>query len=755
MDKQGRIAESLGLETAPASDSSWRRHFNSRFAIHALLLGILTLLAYIPALHCGYIWDDDIYVTTNALLRSLNGLQRIWFQIGATPQYYPFVHSSFWIEYHLWGLNPFGYHLVNIFLHALNAILVWLLLRRLEVRGAWLAAAIFALHPVHVESVAWVTERKNVLSGIFYLSAALAYLRFEPVLRMEVSDTATMKWRAYWLAFGLYACALLSKSVTCTLPAAVLLLIWWKRGRLRWREMAPLVPFFVLGGIMGLNTAWMEKHRVGAVGSEFALSLVERCLIASRALWFYTLKLVWPQNLIFIYPRWQIDPTALWQWVFVPATAITLATLWMLRGKLGRGPLVAVLFFAITLAPALGFIDVYPFRYSFVADHFQYLASIGIIALGVATAGRVLRRPSARVGTSGLVLAVLGLLTWRHCAPFRDEETLWRDTIAKNKSCWMAYDNLGHLLQHQGKLSEAITQYKQALLAKPDDELAHNNWANALLTTGDVHGAIGHFEQALRIKPDFIEAQNNWGNALLREGKIREAITHYEQALESKPDFAEAHYNIGRALQQEGKLGEAIERYKRALQFDPNFAEAHNNLGEALRQQGKIEEAIAHYEQALQITPDYAEAHYNLGIALAQTGKLPEAMAQYEETLKINPGYAAAHNNLGNLLLQARRIDSAIGHFEQALRIDPDYVAAHNNLGNALVQAGRLEGAVRQYELALRTSPGSAVGHYNLANILLQVGRSNDAVAHYQEALRLDPNFTQAREMLVRLRGSQ
>ena len=721
MDRKGHRAESPGLESARACGSPWRGHFNARFAVLSLLLVVLTLLAYIPALRCGYIWDDDFYVTANALLRSLGGLRRIWLQIGATPQYYPFVHTSFWIEYHLWGLNPFGYHLVNILLHALNAMLVWLLLRRLDVRGAWLAAAIFALHPVHVESVAWVTERKNVLSGFFYLSAVLAYLRFEPNERTEVLKTTTRKWRFYGVAVILYLCALLSKSVTCTLPAVILLLIWWKRGRLRWRDMVPLAPFFVVGGTMGLTTAWIEKHLAGAEGPEFAFSLAQRCLIAGRVLWFYALKLVCPWELTFIYPRWQIDPTALWQWVFILATVITLIILWISRDKLGRGPLAAVLFFAITLAPALGFVNVYPFLFSFVADHFQYLASIGIIALAVATAGQVVRQPSARVATGGAVLAVLGLLTWRHCASFHDEETLWRDTVAKNASCWMA----------------------------------HNNWGIALLDAGDVQGAVGHFEQALRIKPDFIDAQNNWGNAMFRAGKLSEAIAHYEQALQIKPDLAGTHYNLGRALQQEGKLDEAIERYKRALQCDSNFAPAHNNLGVVLLQQGRIQEAISQDEQALQIQPEDAEAHYNLGMALSQTSKLPEAMAQYEEALKIDPRYTAAHNNLGNLLLQERRIDDAIGQFVQALRIDPHYVPAQNNLGNALVQAGRLEDAIRQYELALSSSPGFAVGHYNLANILLQAGRSNDAVAHYQEALRLDPNLTQAREMLVRLAGSQ
>ena len=350
--------------------------------LHGWILGLFlvaaTVLAYQPVWHAGFIWDDDVYVTNNLTLRSVDGLRQIWCKLTATPQYYPLVHTSFWLEYHLWGLNPVGYHVVNVLLHALAAILLWRVLVRLQLPGAWLAAGIFALHPVAVESVAWVTERKNVLAAVFYFAAALAYLRGRRRERMAESKSGvSLRW--YFLAFALFVAALLSKTTACSLPAAMLLVIWWKRGRIAGRDVWPLLPFFAAGVALGLVTSWLERTHVGAQGPEWAFSFPERCLIAGRAVWFYAGKLFWPANLTFIYPRWQINTGAWWQWIFPVAALAVVAVLWRLRRRIGRGPLVAVLFFGGTLLPALGFTNVYPMRYSFVADHFQYLASVGLI----------------------------------------------------------------------------------------------------------------------------------------------------------------------------------------------------------------------------------------------------------------------------------------------------------------------------------------------------------------------------------------
>ena len=426
----------------------------------------LTLAAYAPVYQTGFIWDDDDYITGNKTLHDLKGLERIWFDRHANPQYYPLVHSSFWIEFHLWGLNPLGYHLVNAALHAVNVVLLLSVLRRLNVPGAFWAAGLFAVHPVMVESVAWVTERKNVLSAFFYLCSFWALLRFWPPEEAEPQPGG--RWRYYALALLLFAAALCSKTVACSLPAAFLLVRWWKRGTLSRRDAWMTAPFFALGLVLALNTAILEKQQVGAAGTEWNFSAVERLLIAGRALWFYLGKLVWPSKLTFIYPRWQIDSQTWWQYLYPLAALGAIGVLWALRRRLGRGPLTAALFFAGTLLPALGFFNVYPMRYSFVADHFQYLASVGLLALAGAAIefarshfAANLSRPI--VAASGLALIVLAAITCRQIGVYQDLQTLWSDTVAKNPSCWLAHNNLGVVLEGHGQFDEAIEHYRKTL----------------------------------------------------------------------------------------------------------------------------------------------------------------------------------------------------------------------------------------------------------------------------------------------------
>jgi tetratricopeptide (TPR) repeat protein len=779
----------------------------------AALIILLTVLAYLPALRGGFIWDDDSYVTQNQTLRDLNGLRQIWFEVGATAQYYPLVHTTFWLEYHLWKLDPRGYHAVNVLLHALAAILLWRVLLRLQVLGAGLAAFIFALHPVCVESVAWVTERKNVLSAVFYFAATLAWLRFAQNTEGKMKNAESKDRKAgaeppaagntrapwpllwYFLALGLFAAALLSKTVTCSLPAALLLVCWWKKGRLRAGDILPAIPFFVLGVVLGLNTALMEKHHVGASGPEWAFSFFDRCLIAGRALWFYAGKLVWPANLTFSYPRWEIHSAAGWQWLFPIAAVGVVAALWFFRHRIGRGPLVAVLFFAGTLFPALGFLNVYPMRYSFVADHFQYLASVGLIVLAAAGLTRwrsgfgvCADHPAGRGIVIQLLPLALGVLTWQQAHIYHDLETLWRDTLTKNPGAWLAHNNLGVILceqgrikeavEHcneavriqpgsaevhnnlalalvqQGRIEEAIGQYKQALRLKPDYAVAHHNWGLVLARQGKPEEAIAHWKQALRLKPDFPEVHYNWGVVLEQLGEKNDAIGHYEQALRFKPDYAEAHDNLGLILARQGRLEEAIARWKQALRFKPDYAEAHNNWGIALEQLGRKNDAIGHYEQALRLKPDYAEARNNLGTALLAVGRFPEAVAHYNEVVRIHPGSAEAHNNLALALAQQGRIEEAIGQYEQALRLKPDYPEAHHNWGLALAQQDRLEEAISHWEQALRLKPDYPEVHNNLGVALEQLGRKNDAIGHFEAALRYKPDFAGAHNNLATVLGN-
>lgn len=574
----------------------------------ALLIAALVLVAYLPALRAGYVWDDDYHVTRNEALRTPGGLFRIWTDTAATPQYYPLTHTSFWIDYRLFGLDPRGYHAVNVLLHALVALLFWRLLLLLEVPGAWLAAALFAVHPVHVESVAWISERKNVLAGAFYLGAAICFLR-----------------RSRASAIVLFACALLSKSVTATLPVALALVVWWKWRRIERREIGLLGPMLLAGASMGWLTAWLEKHQIGASGEDWGLSLPDRFVVAGRAIWFYLGKLVWPSELSFVYSRWQIvasDPTG---WAYLVAALGVGATLWFWRERIGRATFVAWAFFIVTLSPALGFFDVYPMRYSFVADHFQYLASLGPIALLAAAASSAVQHlrlhvdpPKKYLGPAAAAALILILMgqTIERTRVFRDEETLWRDTLAKNPEAWMARNNLGIFLSSMGRSEEAEVSFREALKLRPDLASAHNNLGFLLLGQNRLDEAAAHLSLAIELTPNDLNARLHLGEVRSRQGKLDEAQAQYAEAARLRPDSATARFKLATVLARRGKLTEALEEYTAVTRLDPQDAEARYNLGTLLAQQGRLREGIAELREALRLRPDFEEARSNLALAL-------------------------------------------------------------------------------------------------------------------------------------------
>jgi tetratricopeptide (TPR) repeat protein len=662
-----------------------------------------TLAAYFPAYQGGFVWDDAAHVTRPDL-QSLAGLGRIWFQMGATQQYYPVLHSAFWLEHRLWGDSPLGYHVWNVLLHATAACLLGLALRRVFAAPAralvpegteWLAALIFALHPVCVESVAWISEQKNTLSVVFYLGSALVYLQGRERERRSY----------YWAALALFVLALLTKTVTATLPAALLVALWWRDGRLEARrDVVPLLPWLAIGVTGGLLTAWVERSVIGAQGSDFSLNLLERGLLAGRVIWFYLGKIVWPADLIFIYPRWTIDATAWWQYLFPAATLALVLGLWFVARR-DQGPaarpaaagLAGFLIFAGTLFPALGFFNVYPFRFSYVADHFQYLASVGplvLIAAGLAfLAGRAGpgRWPLALAGA--LPGLILGGLTWHQCEIYRDAETLYRETLARNPACWMAHNNLGLIWSDwPGRLDDAIAQYQEALRLKPDYAEAHNNLGNVWARTpGKLNDAIAEFEQALRVLPDFAEAHNNLGNVLARTpGRLEDAIAHYQVALRLKWNGAVVHYNLGNALASTpGRLSEATAEFQEALRQQPDYVEAHIGLGIVwARTPGRMEDAIAQFQEALRLNPGSVQAHYNLANAWSRMpGRLNGAIAHYQEAVRLQPGFVPAWHNLGVSFMQLGNRPAAAAAFEEALRRAPNDPAMRQELAAALRQA--------------------------------------------------------------------
>ena len=531
----------------------------------AATLAAWTIFAYWPAWHGGFIWDDDRYVTHNYLLIAPDGLCRIWFSLDAPSQYFPLAYTVLRIERSLWDLNPVGYHWVNILLHLGNALLVWCVLARLKVPGAWLAAAIFALHPVQVESVAWISELKNVLMGFFFLLTLLTWIEY-------VDATHKHRRILYVAALVFYLLALSAKATACTLPAALLLVLWLKKTAIGRRALLEIIPFVLLALGMGLLAVWWEKYHQGT-RMLVSLGPLERLLIASQAVWFYLGKIFWPAKLTFIYPQWRIDAASPVAYLWLIAAIAFVVAIYYGRRWFGRSVEVATLFFVVTLGPLLGFVMLYTFRYTFVADHYQYLASIGPIAL--ASAGLVTLSRSSKTfqrvvgGTSFAILICLGLLTWRQSATYRDAETLWRATIAKNPDCWMAYNNLGVVQFEKGGVEDAIEKYQQSLRLHPDYPEAHYNLGSALLQEGYADEAIRQCEEALKIQPNEPDAHVVLGNAFMAKRDVDRAINQYQQALTVRPEDSNAHYNLGIALQEKGETERAAREYEKARKYEP------------------------------------------------------------------------------------------------------------------------------------------------------------------------------------------
>ena len=646
----------------------------------ALALVLVVFVAYIPALRGQFIWDDDAHVTRNATLHSLAGLGRIWFQPGATQQYYPLMYSTFWMDYHLWGLNPAPYHLENIFLHVLNAILVWRILRRLEVPGAWLGAALFALHPVCVESVAWISERKNTLSGFFFLLSLFATIEFwlpRPAVRARTDEkterTIFGPWKFYALALCLYLCALWSKTAIAGLPGVILILVWWKRGRIHFKDVLLIVPFLALGLAIGLLTVSLEHKFVldAANLDEWKLSLGQKCIIAGRALWFYLGKLCWPYPLTFVYPRWNVQASQPLAYLPLVAAMAGVGLLWLRRNawKWARPTLVAAGYFVAMLFPALGFIDIFPFRYSFVADHFQYVALIGPLAW--AAAGITLlparvpaSKPAVKVALMGALLAVFAVLTCRQTGVYRNLETLWRDTLAKNPAAWMAHDNLGIYLTESKHFAEADEQYRKALEIRPNDHIAYYDLGLEAAIQGNLDQAIQYFYKTLDLCPGFAMAHYQIANVFVRKNNLDDAIREYKTALESIPTLALGHFNLATVLLQQGKMDEAMEQYRRTLDAEPDYAPAHVALGRMLAAKGNSDGAISEYREALDGDPNSVEALASLGNAQVAKGQLDEAVASYREALRLDPNSVILHMNLSVAL--ARQGNSQEAQQEQA-----------------------------------------------------------------------------------------
>jgi protein O-mannosyl-transferase len=748
------------------------------------LIGVAVILAaYARIFHGEFLWDDDAHIYANPTIVGPLGLKEIW--TSGKANYFPLTMTSFWVQHALWGLAPGPYHFVTILFHIGAALLFWRVLARLGLPGAWFGAMLWALHPVQVESVAWICELKNTQSAFFYLLAIYFFVRWIP------RDQAPKVSRDYVMAWIAAILAVLSKSSTVMLPVVLGLIGWWM-GKRQWRDVLWLVPFFAVSLVAGGWTIWEQKVNSMASGPDWNHGLASRFMIAGKVPWFYLGKLLWPHPLVFIYPRWDVNDLGFIHWLPLVGTVAVIVVLWWARETRAKPLFLAVMIFGVSLFPVLGLFDVFFFKYSFVGDHFQYLASMGLLGAAGAAIAWGAQRVAAKVPhletvAAVVLLGLLGALTLKQTGIYLTREALWRDTVNRNPHAWIGQMNLGSEYMSTGRPALAIPHFQASVQLRPGDGLSEANWGGALVQLGKAAEAIPHLEAAVRLMPNLAEAYSSLGLALGAVGRTADAIAQFETALRLKPRFEGALLNLCNLLAQTGRTNEALQRMTAALREEPRSATYHRSIGILLKHAGQRDPAIDYFRAAVQLNPsdfdslhallelfiqkgqypqaieigasalrlrpDSAACHYLVANALLLSGRAKEAIPHYEQTLRLQPNNLDARSNLGSALYQSGRAADAVPHYVAVAQAQPKAAGPRNNLASALMQAGQLPGAIQQYREALSLEPDYVEGRMNLALALEAAGQKNEAIEQYEELLRRKPDHQPAQEKLKRLRA--
>ncbi len=591
----------------------------------ALLLLALAMIAYLPALNGAPIWDDTQFLFYNPLLAGPDGLRRIWLTTES-HDYWPLSYTWLWALRQLFGTWVLPYHLGNAALHGINAVLIHRILRKLDCAHPLVPAIAFVLHPVNVEAVAWMFQAKTLLASAFALGAALAFLSYE----------TSGSRRTLVLVGAAFTAAMLSKTSAVMFPAVLLLFSAWRHGRPTRRALVGVLPLGAIALVLGAVAVWFHRlHYLVGTAIVRDDTLLERALGAGWALWFYLFKTVVPIGLSFVYPRWHIEASSPHAWL--PLLGVVVAV-WLLRRA--RAPAYALTFFALNLIPVLGFVDIPFMQFSLVADHWQYPAIAGPLALLSPLWARLRagqRTPAAAILTAGLLF-----LTAERAALFTDEITVYRDAAARAPDNFMVRLNLGRALA-----------------------LAH-----------DLPGAVEAFEQAVRIAPEAPDAQVDLGSALAESGRPDEAAKHFRRALELDAGSVEAHYDLGNLLLAIGRLDEAAQHYASVLERAPDHLQAQANLGAALASLGRFAEARVHLERAVALAPEHVDLRITLARVQADAGDLATAETTVEAALALDPNAFTAHVLAGAIAAEQGRRDQALAHYRQALERAPTEMAA-------------------------------------------------------------------------------
>ena len=754
MSKRRNVPEKHPSSAAAALAAVWRTM--ARPASGALVIAAAKFAAYLPSINGGFLLDDGLLLTENRLIAASDGPYRLWCTTQS-HEFYPLSYTSNWLEWRLWKMHTAGYHVTNLILHAAESLLLWIVLRRLSIPGAFLAALIFALHPVNVESVAWIAQRRNIMALLFFLLSILWYLKFAHLPGLSFSARrlpipqqirhpssfilhhSSLRY-CYCLSLAAFLLAMLGKGSAVVLPLALLGIVYWFQTtdgeglsrflcQQKWdcpfsahatsdnqyekvgsrsfrRALLPLAPFFAIALALTLANVWFQTHGGDVVyrRADFA----ERLAGAGGVVWFYLCKALLPIDLCFIYPTWHIQTHNLLGWAPLLAALAVTAVLWLYRKCWARPLFFAWAFFCATLVPVMGFTDVGFMKFSLVADHYLHIAIIALIV--PIAAGCELWRQSgprrsrrAALSVAIVAVAVLFLLTWRQNTLFSGEIPLYQDTLSKNPRSWRIQNNLGIAMLRAGRVSEAVENFKSVL----------------------------------EINPDFVDARINLGNTLFQAGQAEAAIEQIRQALASKPDSAAAHFNLGKIFARLGRTQDAVDEFEQAARLKPDFPDAHLYLGDIFFADGRTDQAIERYRQAVRLKPELWAARSGLATALAKIGDLQQAVEQLHEALRINPDLPEAWFELANVCRASGQAAQAVDFYRQALALRPDYLEAHNNLGIVLFQANQAAEAVEQFSEVLRLKPDDINAHNNLAAAYASLGQSTEAVAAAQKALEL------------------
>jgi len=697
-----------------------------KLLLGSIALVLLTLFVYIPGMQADFIWDDNLLLTQNRLMHDDDGLYKFWFTTRA-PDYLPLTWTTLWLEWRCWGQDATGYHVTNIAMHAVAVLLLWMVLGRLRIPGAWLAALIFAIHPVNVASVTWISERKNVLSIIFYLLAIFFYLQFDR--RRSV--------RAYLLSIVMFVLALLSKASVVMLPVVLLLCAWWRRQRLRLRDVAWVIPFLLLAA--GISCLTVVQQQTGAIRGEVVRpeGFLSRLAAAGWIPWFYLSKVFFPHKLLMIYPRWDVDETTLIS--YLPGVVLLgiWVMLWVYRNGWARAPFFMLSYFLAMLFPVLGFFDMAFAMHSLVADHLQYLPIIGPITLTIGLGWSFCKDKARPVRVAGVVAAVvvvcvLSTLAWNQNRRLKNQVTLWEYNLPLNPKAWMGHYNLGTIYAERSR-NEQDPEKKARLQQK----------------------ALEHLTTATRLRPGDSSAHNNCGLLLMQMGQLEEALPYLQKAITLDERSVSAHFNIGLAYKALGRFDEALAAFNETLRLtEGKHHNARYQLAICLSRLGRLEEALSHFLLLVKINPKKFEWQMDMGILLGEMGRLGEAAACFERAMKINPNAREPYSGMGTIRQRQERYAEAAEFYKRALSIEPNLFEDRANLALCLIHLHRRREALANLKVLLRLGPNSPLAHHAVAYCLLRADMPVEAVKHLQRALALDPNLTRAMGDLAWVRAA-